>query len=57
MQMLKLAKSFPIFFLSGKLAVFIWASCTLLHYIIYKNRVKLATFKISYTSTGENSEN
>ena len=34
--------------LSGKLANFILATLVFLHYSMYKNRVKLATFKISY---------
>ena len=34
--------------LSGKLAILIFAAIISLHYNIYKNWVKLATFKISY---------
>ena len=35
---------------SGKLANFTLATLASLHYILYKNEVKLATFKISYLS-------
>ena len=34
--------------LSGKLATFTLATLAFLHYNIYENKVKLATFKISY---------
>ena len=35
-------------YLLGKLATFILATLVSFHFNIYKNRVKLATFKISY---------
>ena len=41
-------KSFTLLSLSGKLAIFTLASLVSLHYNIYKERVKLATFEISY---------
>ena len=34
--------------LSGKLAILIFAAIISLHYNTYKNRVRLAHFKISY---------
>ena len=42
------SKSFTLLSLSGKLANFILATLVFLRYSLYKNRVKLATFKISY---------
>ena len=44
----KLVKHFTLLSLSGKLANFTIASLVSLHYNIYKDRVKLVTFKISY---------
>ena len=39
---------FTLLSISGKLANFTLATLVSLHYNIYKDRVKLATFKISY---------
>ena len=46
-------KSFTLLSLSCKLANFTLASWGSLHYNIYKERVKLATFKISYFQLAE----
>ena len=44
----QLVKCFTLLRLSSKLASFMLATFISLHYNIYKNRVKLATFKIRY---------
>ena len=44
------SKSFTLLSLSGNLANFILATLVSLHYNIYKDRVKLATFKTSYVN-------
>ena len=42
------SESFTLFSLSGKLANFTSATLISLHHNIYKDTVKLATFKVSY---------
>ena len=47
----------PMYQGTGELANFILATYVSLHYSIYENLMKLASFKISYTSRSKNCEN